>query len=732
MIARHYAGESMPIAPVLQRFVDDELARAPALIERTLTGTLQLLRDGKDSPLQANERAHQFAVVEALQTHAAGYRRAFVHAFSAGVHEALQEQSGSVAADARGGAGGLELMDESRVEIDIEISRAIQLIDTTAEWELRELQTFTSTLVGQRHVSAESNPFQPQVCAGALWQAACAVSPVPVHRTTLLRVSSGVAAGLLKSAWAAACTRLESQGVEPGVYRSVVLNTGATPGRGPTMPDVNAPNALSGLLASMPGGSAAMQVSVGNAAVAMGSPSATAASPASAEFEQALARLDELLRHPGAADTADAAAASSRRLGAQQAVLVASAGAPRERQVIELVSRVFDAIAADPQLSPDFAPAIARLRGSALRVALREPEMTSTPRHPVWQLLDRIGELGPATPQPADARIATPRTLCQALADQLANAAAPDATMYRRAMNQLDTLLVNQVHAELQAAQATVQALHQAERRELLEHTLSQRLVDQMVPVRTTAGVRRFITGAWAKVLADAMLRDGEQAETTRGYIKLVDELLWSVQLPDHPKSRQRLIGMLPDMLRRLRAGMEAIRLPAAEQTGVLDELMAIHAEALRPNTRADASTLTPEQIVQRMRDEVLPAKTGHGGFSDSVIDIASLETVPADMLPTQTGEPAEDPRQRVDTLRPGDRLRLFLRGRWGRVQLLWRSDKGLFFLFANEAGAGRTDSVTRRALERLAGAGLMQPLEARPLVQRALDAVMREVSRVS
>ena len=57
------------------------------------------------------------------------------------------------------------------------------------------------------------------------------MSPVPVHRTTLLRVSSGVAAGLLRSAWAAACTRLEAQGVEPGIYRTVVFPSGATPGR---------------------------------------------------------------------------------------------------------------------------------------------------------------------------------------------------------------------------------------------------------------------------------------------------------------------------------------------------------------------------------------------------------------------------------------------------------------------------------------------------------------------
>ena len=158
---------------------------------------------------------------------------------------------------------------------------------------------------------------------------------------------------------------------------------------------------------------------------------------------------------------------------------------------------------------------------------------------------------------------------------------------------------------------------------------------------------------------------------------------------------------------------------------------MAIHTDALRPNTRADAGPLTPEQIVQRMRDEVLPASTGHGAFSDSVIDLASMETVPAELMPDTNGPsvPAEDPLKRVELLRAGDRLRLFVQGRWSSVQLIWRSDQGLFFLFAGDA-ATRTHSITRRALERLASAALMQPLEARTLVQRALDTVMREVGR--
>ena len=62
-------------------------------------------------------------------------------------------------------------------------------------------------------------------------------------------------------------------------------------------------------------------------------------------------------------------------------------------------------------------------------------------------------------------------------------------------------------------------------------------------------------------------------------------------------------------------------------------------------------------------------------------------------------------------------------------MQLLWRSDQGLFFLFAGETAA-LTHSVTHRALKRLSSAGLVQSLETSPLVQRALDSVARELVR--
>ncbi len=717
----------MAIAPLFQRFVDDELALAPALIARVMAGTVQLLGPSKEPAPAGGERIHYADLVTALQRNASLYQKTFVDSLRRRVSEEVEEPRDSPYGEAKGALGGLELMDESRVEVDIEISRAMQLIDSTAEWELRELQTFTSTLIGQSHVTAESNPFRPLVYAAALWDAACAIAGSQIHRAIVLRTSAGVAAGLLKNASAAASTRLESQGVEPGMYRTVVLPSGTSFGRPAAEP--LRPGGLSTLLASMPQPipSDALARADGTSAGGDRTVRSNGAGKRGPELEQALMRLDELLRHPPMETSRSGRASPAARIEQHRAALVASASEPVDRQVIELVTRLFESLLADSLLPAAFRPVISRMQVAALRLCLAESAALESYEHPVWRLIDRIGETSQGYSRSEDPRLSAFLAFCGAVAEEMAGANAPDTALFRRGLNRVDAQLSEQLQGQLRAAHAAIDALQIAERREILQQHLAQRIADQMVNVRTSPTIRRFITGAWAQVIADAMLRHGEQSEEALASLRTVDDLLWSLKIPDHPQSRQRLIALLPGLLQRIRTGMEAIALLATEQHAVLNELMAIHTEALRPGTRGAAGALTPEEIVQRMRDEVVAEAPAGRSFSDSVIDLSSMETVPAEHLPTGGDRVEDDAGKRVESMRVGDRQRVFLQGRWSRVQLLWRSDRSLFFLFAGESPT-RTHSITRRALERLSSAGLVQAIEAKTLVQRSVDRMMRDV----
>jgi hypothetical protein len=721
----------MSTAPQFQRFVQDELALGPTLVARVLAGTMQLLGQSKDGALSTSDRTHHSEIVKALQRDANLYEKTFVESLRKRVSDELDGQRDTSIAEGKTSSGGLELMDESRVEVDIEISRAMQLIDSTAEWELRELQTFTSTLTGQRHVNADSNPFRPLIYASALWDAACAVVNSPTQRGIVLRTSAGVIAGLLKNAWAAASTRLETQGVQPGAYRTVVLPSGASFGRFAGA-EPSRTGAMSALLSSMPGASFdTSHGSEGQNNVTAGDIRGVRSdgnNRRSPELEQALLRLDELLRHlPAETSLTGRKTSGDSRIEQHRAALVASVSEPIDRQVIELVTRLFESLLSDSQLPGAFRPAVARMQIACLRVALAEHAVLDSYEHPVWRLLDRIGEVSLGYSRLEDPRLSAFLSFSSAVAEEMAGSTAPDTTLFRRGLNRIDVFLSEQLQDQLRTAQASVDALQLAERREILQQHLAQRLTDQIVSLRTTPTIRRFITGTWAQVIAEDMLRHGEQSEPTMSDLKTVDDLLWSLKIPDHPQSRQRLLQLLPGLLQRLRVGMELVALAVTEQQSVLNELMTIHTEALRPGARGSGA-LTPEEIVQKMRDEVLPETAAARSFSDSVIDLSSMETVPAEHLPSSGDKVDDDPARRIEALRAGDRQRIFLQGRWSRVQLLWRSDRSLFFLFAGESPT-RTHAITRRALERLGSAGLVQPIESKPLVQRAVDRMMRELA---
>ena len=719
----------MAIAPLLQRYVDDELALAPALVSRVFAGTMQLL-GGRDDGLSASERADHADIVKALQPASARYQDTFVSALRRIAGEEMDEQRDPLAVDSGLATGSLQLMDESRVEVDIELSRAMQLIDTTAEWELRELQMFTSTLTGQRHVSSDSNPLRPLVYAKALWEAACSVTGSPTQRAILLRTSAGVAAGLLKNAWAAASTRLESQGIEPGVYRTVILTSGgAPPGR--AAPEAARPDALSSLLGSMPGsGFENSQVGAALAPArdemrALRTDGTIRRNP---ELEQAMLRLDELLRHLPYEISLSGRSAPVGVLEQQRKALIASASETLDRQIIELVTRLFQSMQLDSQLPNAFRPLLSRMQVAVLRVMLAEPTALDSYEHPAWRLLDRIGEVSNGYSRPEDPRLSAFFSFASAVAEEMAGAASPDTLLFRRGLNRIDVFLSEQLQSQLRTAHAGVEALQMAERREVLQQYLGQRLSEQMAALRTPPTIRRFVTGTWAQVIAENMLRQGEQSEATLASLKTVDDLLWSLKIPDHPQSRQRLVTLLPGLLQRVRTGMEVVNVPGSEQQAVLNELMTIHTEALRAGGRSGTGAMTPEEIVQRMRDEVLPGPASPRRFSDSVIDLSSMETIPAEHLPTGGSAEDDDTARRIEALRVGDRQRIFLEGHWSRTQLLWRSDRSLFFLFAGDS-IGRTHSITRRALERLNSAGLVQPLEAKALVQRSVERMLRELA---
>jgi len=672
------------------RFVEDELSRAPALAERAVTATLAQLQQPSKA-VSASDRRAQQEVSDALRRGARQFGQTFIDSLHALVMADVQGLENPVAIGTTTVAGDLQLMDETRVEVDIEISRAAQLIDSAAEWELRELQTFTSTLIGQSHVSAASNPLRPSAYAQALWDACSAISPAPAQRSLLLSTAAVVMAGQLKRAWGAACNRLASQGVTPSIYRTIVLAAGVP---APATPAAATPKA----------------------------------------FEQAVQHISALLQSRSIRapqGPTSPAIPSSTASAAQRQALLRSTNAPDrvDRDVVELLSRIFEAVLSDDQLAPPLCAVMAHLQTSVLRVCLADRTLLHSDQHPVWLLMNRIAQASQVWPQPADPRSERLLSFCETLASDIASVPQQTASVFTKGLVRLETHLGHELRQQQTLAEKTIATLTATERRGRLERELSQQLAEQARQVRTPPRLREFLSQVWARVVTESVLRYGDNDERSASALKTADDLLWSLHIPDHPQSRQRLLGLLPDLLRRLRAGMALVALPDEQQQAVLDELMAVHTESLRPGERASAREATPQEIFQRLRDEgpTDSAAESAKGFADSLIEVFSMDTVPAELM-SDGDRPESGPDRPIDAMTPGSSCRWFLSGRWRCVQLLWRSDSLSYFVFAGET-AGRTHSITRQALARLVSEGLVKPVSDTLLIQRAVHRVMRDLA---
>jgi hypothetical protein len=313
--------------PTLNDFVDDEMLRAPLLFDQVIDAVVEQRR------LALGESLRQGTdTARVLQNHRSDMVAQAVRSLREQVRNTLTAAApAGNAAPAPAPRLELSLIGDEEVTADIEVSRAVERVKSMAEFELRELQAYTSALVGDFNVSRDTNPFRPEAYVRALWDGA---QSLPLNRSAqaaFLHDAADPLARTLRRGYAAACTRLDDQGVEPAVYRTIVVSP------------------------SVRGGSAEQTVAVGVSLQ---------------EIRDSMPMpLDEPTPSPHGA---------------------AGSGPRVDQQLVDLLSRLFDAIQSDRHLPPPCLALLLRLHPTALRLAVHDTTMLDDYDHPVWRFMDRL------------------------------------------------------------------------------------------------------------------------------------------------------------------------------------------------------------------------------------------------------------------------------------------------------------------------------------------------------
>lgn len=422
----------MPVHPVpkaLQQFVDDELLRVPLLFDQLLEGTVSAVRKAM-STMGAVQRSAIADLVQAIPAQRDRLYDYFLRSLTQQVNANLKREPQRATHTAHK-PRSLSLVDEHEVALDVELSHTIEAIRDGAEHELRELQTYISALVGDPDVARDHNPFRAENYAKALWDCAQALTLPRSFQTAFVRHAGPVLAQLLRRSYAAAISRLEAQGIEPAAYRTVIIGAGAR--RGGTVDSTFSPD-LQRIRTTMP----------------MPLEQRIDAPPVWDGPVPALPPLDDSTA-PGTGTWSGA---------------TRDAPSTVDRQSVELVSKLFDAMLAEERVPADVSLLISRLQGPAMRLTLRDASLLDQNTHPLWRFINRLAYEAEAAPDPADPERVQLLKTAQATIDQLTSEPEQGARLYSWAVERLDSYLDSRLARRQAALAGHIDELQH------LEHTL--------------------------------------------------------------------------------------------------------------------------------------------------------------------------------------------------------------------------------------------------------------------
>ena len=467
-------------------------------------------------------------------------------------------------------ASRITLMGDDDLELEIrigEITKRLADIGGTALWKahLRYM-----ALLRRPEMAKEENPVGPEAIALGLW-AVCRESggTLDSRKAVLARLEEQMREAL-PSFYNEINDLLAHHGIGPSQAQPTVTGSGARPGAASASAGAANPlAALHGTLASQgqPGAAAAGgDVSLSAASLAM--------------LNQLLARLSALdLAAP--APTAAGEAAGQPVLGKLKAAELGIAQGGAEAIALDTLARIFEAILARPELPDAVKAALGRLQIPLLKVAILDAGFFAAADHPARRLVNGIGRAALGLPRNAGRE----HPVCARL-DQIASAASEGL---EKGQGGLDTVLADlaaliaERDAVAEAAVSPFLPLALEQERSFKATAAAGRWVDSLATQQTLPPeIDAFLNEHWLRVMQAAWLDGGEEGERWRADAATVADLLWSIEPKPDLEERKRLAGLVPSLLRRLNAGLDAIGVAQEAREPFLDACFALQTAALR------------------------------------------------------------------------------------------------------------------------------------------------------
>ena len=417
---------------------------------------------------------------------------------------------------------------------------------------------------------------------------------------------------------------------------------------------------------------------------------------------------------------------ASSVLRQRTSALKQAASSPSEKATVEIVALMFQSILEEDRIAPAIRVWFARLQMPVLRVAIAEPEFFDSLEHPARRLIDRMGScvLGFDVAVSNGAMEAEIKRVVQVIEQYPETGRRVFQLVYDEFQKFLSKFL-----SEQGSTARVVSVAQQMEQKETMtiQYTIEMRSLLNDMPVRDV--IREFLFKVWAEVLAMAAMRNGPQHEQTIHLKRAAADLVWAASAKPNRADRAKVIADLPQLLQRLRLGMNMLGMDLKTQDQHVKSISDTLADAFMSKTdvisrdRIDAMAKRLTNLEDYLSDEDvgdLPLDT------ESLVMMIGIDANDIEVITDGGHDPSDAMRAWAQGLELGAWFSLDHNGRVSHVQFAWRSDRKQLHLFAS--ADGRNFLVQARRLAAYLQAGLLVPAEDELLTIRATRSALAKL----
>ncbi|WP_026199281.1 DUF1631 domain-containing protein [Lamprocystis purpurea] len=393
---------------------------------------------------------------------------------------------------------------------------------------------------------------------------------------------------------------------------------------------------------------------------------------------------------------------------------------PVDALTIDIVAMLFDAIFSDPELSATLRAEIAKLQIPVLKAALLDKAFFSNKRHPARRLLDLIANSGVGRNEADEPRLIAQ---IQPIIDAVVTGFDTDINVFAKQVLKLANFLQDEEARAQTRTTAAVYRLAQRERQEVVKTRVDAELRARLAQRAVPALVAEFVDRHWRLVLTNTYVRSGGEGAPWIAALAALDDLIWSVQPKRGAAERNRLLTLLPDLLKRLRIAIEAVGRNDAWDP-FFGQLIKLHVGALHKDGTPDSQREPPDTAPASV-PPTLPSKDARKG-------LRTLELVDG---PSGIEYRPAEPIAAVSRMVPKEDRHLWLarslgvgawvefesfRGTRKTLRLNWISELRGVCLFANRQGENAVTLATPSLADHLRK-GTARVLSQAPLTDRAV-----------